>query len=261
VFTEHGQFGLGRRLGVSGRAKQRAQRRFVMRCAAVAANSRWTADRLSATYGIEAERVTVVHNGIAPVTTPVEDPAGRSDGEVKVVFAGRLKRFKRVDRILRAAARVPDPGAVRILIAGGGELEEELRQLSRDLGVDAQVSFLGWRPDIAEVLREADALVLPSEGEPFGLALVEGCAQGLLPIAFADGGGALECMPPDGRVVSDVDDLAATLDEIRRSDALGPAARAARASWALERFPIAKTATRYLELYRSASTGNLVPSP
>jgi glycosyltransferase involved in cell wall biosynthesis len=66
VFTEHGQFGLGRRLGISGALKQRMQRRFLTdRCAAVAANSRWTAALVTRTYGIDADRVAVVHNGIA----------------------------------------------------------------------------------------------------------------------------------------------------------------------------------------------------
>ena len=67
--------------------------------------------------------------------------------------------------------------------------------------MDGRVRFLGWMPDVTAVLRQADVIVLPSEGEPFGLAMVEGCAEGLLPIAFSDGGGALECIPPDGRVV------------------------------------------------------------
>ena len=48
-----------------------------------------------------------------------------------------------------------------------------------------------------------EVLVQPSEGEPFGLAIIEACRQGALPIAFADGGGALEVLPPDGRIVVD----------------------------------------------------------
>jgi glycosyltransferase involved in cell wall biosynthesis len=255
VFTEHGQFGLGRRVGLTGAIKRRAQRRFLAeRCTVIAANSGWTARRLSDTYGIEPDRVTVVPNGIEPVPAPPRHRHEGNDRPLVVAFVGGLKRFKRVDRIIRALARVRDRESVRVLIAGGGTLEDELRALARELGVESQVSFLGWQPDVVPVLAEADVVVLPSEGEPFGLAMLEGSAQGLLPIAFADGGGALECITPDGRVVQDVDELAAIFSELKRSDALSSAAREARSSWANERFPIAKTALRYLELYRSAIT-------
>jgi glycosyltransferase involved in cell wall biosynthesis len=258
VFTEHGQFGLGRRLGLAGSVKQRAQRSFVTSdCAAVAANSRWTATRLSETYGIGTDRVTVVYNGIAPASGDTPAETRGDENRTVVLFAGRLKRFKRVDRIIRAVARIPEHDSVRVLIAGGGPLERELRTLAHELNVESEVQFLGWRPEIQEVLSQADVLVLPSEGEPFGLALVEGCAAGLLPVAFADGGGALECISPDGRVVSDVDQLAVLLRELGESDALSPAARAKRSAWAHEQFPISETARRYLDLYRSATAGNL----
>jgi glycosyltransferase involved in cell wall biosynthesis len=168
------------------------------------------------------------------------------------VFVGQLKAFKRVDRIIRAVAHDRRPDGVRVLIAGSGPLEAHLRGLAQELGVAERVRFLGWTPDVTAVLRQADVVVLPSEGEPFGLAMVEGCAQGLLPIAFADGGGALECISPDGRVVQDVDELAATLDEVRGSHVLSEDARRARAEWARREFPIGKTAAGYLELYRSA---------
>lgn len=256
VFTEHGQFGLGRRLGLTGSLKQRAQRRFVTSDGVtVAANSQWTAKRVSDTYGIGPDRVTVVYNGIAPSSRPVA--ARENQDETVALFAGRLKPFKRVDRIIQALARVPEHDRVRVLIAGGGPIENELRTLARDLNVEARVSFLGWRSDIEDLLGQADVVVLPSEGEPFGLAMVEGCARGLLPIAFADGGGALECIPPDGRVVNDVDQLAAVFAEVRHSDALSAKARATRSTWAQKQFPISKTAEHYLELYRSATAGNL----
>jgi 1,4-alpha-glucan branching enzyme len=253
VFTEHGQFGLGRRLGFSGLLKRQMQRAFLTdRVSGIAANSRWTADLVARTYGIERSHVSVVHNGIRLQEQP--PPAERDGGgdELVVVFVGRLKAFKRVDRIIRAIARMQRRDEVRVLIAGRGPLEEELRALARKVGVESHVEFLGWKPDIVPVLRRADVVVLPSEGEPFGLAMLEGCAQGLLPIAFRDGGGALECISPDGRVVQDEDDLARTLDELNGSDFLSEEARSARASWARREFPISKTVQAYSELYRTA---------
>jgi glycosyltransferase involved in cell wall biosynthesis len=261
VFTEHGQFGLGRRLGISGLLKQRLQRRFLRdRCAAVAANSRWTAGLVTRTYGIDSDRVAVVHNGIAPDPSVSIEPRGEAGHEVVVAYVGQLKAFKRVDRIIRAVALADTPD-VRVLIAGSGPLEGSLRALAGELGVADRIRFLGWMGEVTTVLRQADLIVLPSEGEPFGLAMVEGCAEGLLPVAFSDGGGALECISPDGRVVESVEELAGMFRQIGGTEALSLGARRARSAWARSQFPISKTAAAYGELYRSALGATLTPSP
>jgi glycosyltransferase involved in cell wall biosynthesis len=260
VFTEHGQFGLGRRLGISGLLKQRLQRRFLTdRCAAVAANSRWTAGLVTRTYDIDSDLVAVVHNGIAPDQDVSIEPRSESDHEVVVAYVGQLKAFKRVDRIIRAVAQAGSSD-VHVLIAGSGPLEASLRALAGELGVAERVRFLGWTPEVTTVLKQADLIVLPSEGEPFGLAMVEGCAEGLLPVAFADGGGALECISPDGRVVENVDELAGLFRAIGETEALSLEARRARSEWAREQFPISKTAAAYGELYRSALGATLRPA-
>jgi glycosyltransferase involved in cell wall biosynthesis len=171
---------------------------------------------------------------------------------VVVAFVGRLVDFKRVDRLLRAAALVDDPTLLRIQIVGDGPHGEELRTLARELGVEGLVEFLGYQDDVARVLGGADVLVQPSQGEPFGLAIIEGCGQGLLPVVFADGGGALEVIPPDGRVVRDEEELASALGALARSDSLGLEARRKRAAWARETFSIEKTARGYERLYEAA---------
>jgi glycogen(starch) synthase len=250
VFTHHGRNAGGRRR-VQEALKWRTERRFLeRRCAAVAANSYWTAELLIK-IGLDSARVTVVHNGVSPdmATLPVAVP--RTD-ELVVAFVGRLARFKRVDRIIRAVASLRGREDIRLMIAGGGPFESELRKLVRKLGVERKVGFLGWQSDVTAILQQADVLVLPSEGEPFGLAIIEACAQGLLPIAFADGGGVLECMPPDGRVVRDVAELASVLAKLRGSQELSSDARRARSLWVQREFPIAKSAARYLDLYELA---------
>jgi glycosyltransferase involved in cell wall biosynthesis len=252
VFTHHGNFAQGRRAGVRGAINRRMQRRFLTeRYVAVVANSNWTAEQLCDTYDIRSDAVRVVHNGIDVATFPV--PKARDqDGLLTVAFVGRLVPFKRVDRIIRAVARLRPHRAVQVLIAGGGPIETELRALARELGVESQVRFLGWQGDVAAVLSQADVLVLPSEGEPFGLAMIEASAQGLLTVAFADGGGVLETVGPDGRVVHSVEELSDVLNDLEPSAAFSLAARQARSAWAREEFGIHKAVTRYVELYRSA---------
>jgi glycosyltransferase involved in cell wall biosynthesis len=169
-----------------------------------------------------------------------------------VAFVGRLVPWKRVDRIVEAVARAAGRQHVKVLVVGSGPEEQRLRSLVETRGLRDRIGFLGTRDDVDEILARTDVLVQPSTAEPFGLAIIEACGRGVLPIAFADGGGALEVVPPDGIVVSSVDELASVLSAIPASPRLGLEARRERARWARERFSIANTADAYLDLYRAA---------
>jgi glycosyltransferase involved in cell wall biosynthesis len=250
VFTDHGAKPYRHPLheGIRRRSLAAFLRRYVD---ALAANSRYTAVRTSQRYGVTPARVRVVHNGIAPRPDGTPRNPARGRGLV-AVFLGRLVSFKRVEALVRAAAQISPAIPIRVLIVGEGPEGGELRGLAERLGVADRVAFLGFRSDVERVLRSADVLVHTSEGEPFGLAVIEACAQGLLPVVFADAGGALELLPPDGRVVNDVAELAAVLVDLVDGVELSEPAREARASWARRRFSIARTADEYGELYRAA---------
>jgi glycosyltransferase involved in cell wall biosynthesis len=223
---------------------------LINRCAAVVANSNWTRERMREVYGIRSDAVTVLHNGIdvdaAP--GPVER---RRNGRLEVAFVGRLVRFKRVDRIIRALAMLLPRRDVHVIVAGGGPVEDELRTLAEQLGVASQVEFLGWQSEVGAVLSEADVLVLPSENEPFGLVMLEASVLGLLTVAFADGGGALEIVAPDGRVVHSIRELADFLGGLEGSEALSMPARQERSSWTRREFSISETAKRYVDIYKT----------
>jgi glycosyltransferase involved in cell wall biosynthesis len=252
VFTEHGAFGLGRRLGIAGVLKRRVQRTFLTGVAkVVVANSNHTADRLAALYSIDRNRITVVHNGFDG--SSAFEPAEYSHVGLIVAFVGRLVRFKRVDLLLRAVAELPQGHDVRVVVAGDGPLRARLISLVESLQLGGSVTFAGFRNDIGEVLSIADVLVQPSAQEPFGLAVLEAAAYGALPIVFADSGGALEVLPPDGLVVEGVDELTRALAGLEGSDALSHAARCRRATWARTNFSIGEVARKYSRLYRTAS--------
>jgi glycosyltransferase involved in cell wall biosynthesis len=254
VFTEHGNFGLGRMPGSKDWVKRRLQRRFLRReVSRLAANSAHTAQRLSQIYGINAKRTSVIHNGVFPYCSSKVVTRAQNGG-LRLVFVGRLVPFKRVDRALEGLVQARRRGKMQLDIVGGGPLEDQLRSLAASLALSDRVRFRGYRADVGAVVSGADVLLQPSEGEPFGLVILEGCMHGLLPIVFADAGGALEILPPDGIVVRNTEELARVLDGLVGSDALTDEARARRAAWVRERFPISMTASRYLELYRSALT-------
>lgn len=100
-----------------------------------------------------------------------------------VLFVGQLRRYKGVDVLIRAAARVPD---ARILIVGKGPERANLEQLANETGA-GNVRFLGpvSDDDVQQLYEQAHVVTLPSVSklEAFGITLVEGMAAGCVPVA------------------------------------------------------------------------------
>jgi len=94
-------------------------------------------------------------------------------------YLGRLKRYKGVDLIIRAFARVRHPDAV-LEIAGAGDYRPALERLVASLDLGARVRFLGFVSEAEKLalLRRAWAVALASPKEGWGLTNVEAEACG-----------------------------------------------------------------------------------
>ncbi|CAN5668970.1 glycosyltransferase family 4 protein [soil metagenome] len=252
LFTEHGNFGHARRPTIGGRVKAWRKARFLRSLPAIAANSEYSAARLGDLYRIDRRAVSVVYNGVAIDSPAVGAGYSPSPRVLSIAFIGRLVDWKRPGSLIEALRLVADPHRFRVQIVGSGPLETELRSRVVAYGLSDIVRFVGESLDVTSVLDSADVLVSTSEGEPFGLVILEATLAGALPVVFADGGGALEVIPPDGIVVHDVRDLARTLDELIGSPAIDANSRLTRSSWARETFPISRTSRAYLSLYEFA---------
>jgi glycosyltransferase involved in cell wall biosynthesis len=149
--------------------------------------------------------VNVVPN---PVDTtffrpPDNDPfrKNRPPRRLRLLAVGRLIPNKRIDLLLRALTECPDP--VSATIVGDGPDAGSLRRLARQLGLSNRVRFEG-RQDRRGVRRQywrADALVVPSRVETFGLVLVEAMATGLPTVATRSGGPEDIITPTTGLLV------------------------------------------------------------
>ncbi len=105
-----------------------------------------------------------------------------------VITVSRLVAKNRVDDCIRAVAALPKE--FKLLIAGSGELEQELKRLTAKLGVSDRVVFAGnveneWIP---EYLAAADVFARPSSSEGFGISFIEAMAAGVPVIATPVGG-------------------------------------------------------------------------
>jgi glycosyltransferase involved in cell wall biosynthesis len=102
-----------------------------------------------------------------------------------------IRIHKRVDRLIRAFARVSAVRPLtRLVIVGEGPDETDLRALANECGVTEHVEFVGGLPPdgVRARMWQANAFVLPSAFETFGVVLVEALATGIPVIATRSGG-------------------------------------------------------------------------
>jgi glycogen(starch) synthase len=149
-------------------------------------------------YDLDPARISVRHNGIAPRRwradaarmREVRERYAPGDGPVLLYF-GRLEYEKGVQDLIAALPRIrrAHPGT-RLLVAGTGTAADQLEAAARTHRVRRSVTFTGrlTDADLAAALRAADAVVLPSRYEPFGIVALEAAAAGAPLVASTAGG-------------------------------------------------------------------------
>lgn len=119
----------------------------------------------------------------------------------QLAFVGRFVSDKGLPVLLHALTQLGEHGLrIGLTVVGGGPEETAWRRLTGDLGLSAQVNFVGVKRgrEIAEVLHSHKVLVVPSLwDEPFGVVALEGMACGCL-IVGSEGGGLKEAIGPGG---------------------------------------------------------------
>ncbi len=223
--------------------------------------------QLSCFYGAAHDRLKVVYPGVDQARFK---PGSRMRARARlglrpdaavVLYAGRIQPLKGLDVALGAIAQVADTleREVLFVIVGGpsgpsGDREvARLQALARDLGLGTRVRFEGPQPhrDLPAYYRAADALVVCSRSESFGLTGLEAHACGIPIVATAVGG--LTHVVRDGTsgwLVADATPgaFAAKLQTLLTDDA-GRHSFARAAVESARRFTWERTAGELLELY------------
>ncbi len=200
--------------------------------------------------GVEPARLVRIPNGVV-----VSDNSQSAPGEgFQILFLGRLHPQKGLDVLLEALKRAMSirQDSLRLVLAGDGPERGRLEKLAADLGVGAEVEFLGTVDDPRRQLARADLLVLPSYAEGLSNVLLEAMASGV-PVVASDieANRSLIEDGVSGRLfaVGDPDDLARILVELADDPAaredLGRRARAVVEA----HYTIQQVASRYEELY------------
>jgi glycosyltransferase involved in cell wall biosynthesis len=196
--------------GLDRVAPRPGQLRNLQQASAIFGNCRYLTALLNDKLGFHAE---TIYDGVdrryyfPPEERP--NPPGKS---LKVLYAGSFRPYKRIDVVVRQAARWPQ---VEFRIAGVGETEPACRQLAAELGCK-NVHFLGHlgQSALGDEMRRADIFLFPSELEGHPQVLLQAAGCGLPSVA-------MNSYHPDAIVDRESGFLAATDEELaQKFDAL-----------------------------------------
>lgn len=147
--------------------------------------------------GISAKRITTMMNGVTPVARKSEEECaalreqwGIREGEFVLGILARIEPYKGHMHILEALKTLTDQGRnLRLLVAGIGDFEDELKEKTRELGLEDRVAYLGFQTDVAAVLSVLDLQLNASYGtETSSLSILEGLSMGLPAVVSTYGG-------------------------------------------------------------------------
>lgn len=136
-------------------------------------------------FGVENE-IRVINNFInADLYRPSQ---GNSAEPPRLVHISNFRPVKRVFDCLYILAEVRKRIPAQLYMIGDGPDRGPAQRLTRELGLESHVVFMGKQDHVERLIPQNHVLLLPSEMESFGLAALEGMACGLPVVATQAGG-------------------------------------------------------------------------
>lgn len=212
---------------------------------------------LRSLYGISERRLHVIWNGVNPPTPRIAESLTASLADCTVPVIGSISTFveqKGLHDLIRAAALLKARGTgFRLLLIGGGPMQESLEAEVRKLDLGDQVRFVGWVTEAADrALPACDIFVQSSLWEAMSVVVLEAMANGKAvvvtrvgenPYVIDDGKTGLTVPAADPHALAET--LHRVLSDPALRTRLGDAARSRHA----ERFTIGHMVADYENLY------------
>lgn len=177
----------------------------------IIAVSNFTKQKIVDHYGINPDKVVVVHNAVDLKCTHFNENFRVNKKDKLVLFLGRITLQKGPDYFIQAAKKCLefDPN-IRFVIAGTGDMEGHIIEKAAELGIADKVLFAGFVGDdnLDRMYQMADVYVMPSVSEPFGITPLEAMKNGT-PVIISKQSGVSEVVTHALKVdFWDIDQLA-----------------------------------------------------
>ena len=232
------------------------ERQGVHGAARVIAVSVMTRSILQHQYNLHPDRVDVVYNGVDN-GVPIVDHFSRAvirKGDKIVLFLGRITMQKGPEYFIAAARKVLDKFPhVKFVMAGSGDMVDQVMQLAHEQELDNHILFTGFLhgKDVEKVFDAADVYVMPSVSEPFGIAPLEAISHDV-PVIISKQSGVSEVLQHALKVdFWDTDEMANKILAVLRHPPLGATLRQ-HADIEVRRLTWADAADKCVATYRSA---------
>jgi glycosyltransferase involved in cell wall biosynthesis len=187
------------------------ERRGMEHADRVIAVSEYTKKMLIKHYGIPDCKIDVVHNAVKPNFSAYHKIHHLNQTDKIVLFLGRMTMQKGPDYFLRMAKKVLEKiKKVKFIMAGDGDMMQQIIRMSAQLGIERNVLFSGFLKgdEVERAYSSADLYVLPSVSEPFGITPLEAIKHGT-PVLISKQSGVSEVIKNALRVdFWDIDEMA-----------------------------------------------------
>jgi len=189
----------------------------------VIAVSHYTRNLILEQYGINPDKVSVVHNAVSRRNVGKVYHTPRTRTKKTVLFLGRITSQKGPDYFVEAAARVLEKTQdVTFVMAGAGDMLPRMIERIGQLHIGRHFHFTGFLSghDVERMYAMSDLYVMPSVSDPFGLSPLEAMIYDV-PVILSKSAGVNEVMPHALTVdFWDVEDIAGKILAILQYPAL-----------------------------------------
>lgn len=211
------------------------------------------AERIYYTRGIGVDTEYYASGKVNPEDiTQVRQELALSDHDTLLLAIAEFTPRKRHRDLLNALVKVANP-QVHLALAGEGPMKQELEALTKELGIEQQVHFLGYRNDIPTLIQAADAVLLVSQQEGLPRSIMEAMCLNT-PVIGSNIRGTQDLLENGcGLLVElgDTDTLAkAMIQVVKDPDSL--AAMAAKAQVEMASYDLKKIIQQYSDIYQLA---------
>lgn len=167
-------------------------------------------------FKVAPEKISVVSVYSEFKCEIVDEDLGKQSGDFVFLTVARLVKVKRIEMQLDALAEIKQKHPqVRLWIVGDGPERWHLERLAAILNLQNEVKFWGRRDDLSNFYHQADAFVLSSESEGWGVTIIEAGTCGV-PVVMTDVGCAGEVViDNESGLVVPVNDQAALTGAMR----------------------------------------------
>lgn len=174
----------GSEYSIGGRYRDLYKYSFTHADKVILLSNTWKQEAIKA-FHLPDDKMVVLYN-----PCPVVKPSSIEEREPYILFAGTLTHRKGYDDLIKAFARMASKYPKwRLKLAGNGEIEQG-KALTRELGIENQVDFLGWvnGEEKDNAFRHASVYCLPSYSEGFPMGVLDAWAYHLPVVTTLVGG-------------------------------------------------------------------------